>query len=99
MSSSVEGWIVSPRKSRRKSPCFSRTTVGTPARANSSPSIIPAGPPPATQQRTDFVSPATRAPTRVSGEGESRRSEERRVGKEGRSRLGTHPQKKKGRRR
>src|SRR2546430_9345738 len=66
MSSSVEGWIVSPRKSRRKSSCLSRTTVATPARANSSPSIIPAGPPPAMQQRTDIGSRATRAPNRVS---------------------------------
>src|SRR5215472_4947995 len=47
---SVEGWIVSPRKSRRKSECFSRTLTRTPARASSSPSIIPAGPPPAMQQ-------------------------------------------------
>ena len=45
----VEGWIVSPRKSRRKSACLSSTTVLTPARANRNPSIIPAGPPPAMQ--------------------------------------------------
>src|SRR5918994_856601 len=43
---SVAGWIVSPRKSRRKSPCFSRTVTSTPARASSRPAIIPAGPPP-----------------------------------------------------
>src|SRR5712692_3753008 len=55
MISSVEGWIVSPRKSRRKSACFSRTRTSTPARANSSPSIIPAGPPPATQHRTEIL--------------------------------------------
>ena len=28
MTLSVEGWTVSPRKSRRKSPCFSSTTTG-----------------------------------------------------------------------
>ena len=39
---------MSPRKSRRKSSCFSSTTTRTPARASSSPSTIPAGPPPAT---------------------------------------------------
>ena len=42
---------MSPRKSRRKSACFSSTTTSTPARAKRKPSIIPAGPPPATQQR------------------------------------------------
>jgi hypothetical protein len=46
------GWIVSPRKSRRKSACFSSTSTETPARASSNPSIMPAGPPPAIQQRT-----------------------------------------------
>src|SRR5581483_8721944 len=45
----VDGWTVSPRKSRRKSACFSSTTVRMPARASNSPTIIPAGPPPATQ--------------------------------------------------
>src|SRR3990172_2676240 len=49
ITSSVEGWMVSPRKSRRKSACFSRTRTSTPARASRSPSIIPAGPPPAMQ--------------------------------------------------
>jgi hypothetical protein len=44
------GGIVSPRKSRRKSACFSRTTTATPIRASRKPSIIPAGPPPAMQQ-------------------------------------------------
>ena len=48
--SSVEGCTVSPRKSRRKSLCFSRMTTGTPARASRKPSIMPAGPPPAMQQ-------------------------------------------------
>src|SRR3954470_21888056 len=43
--------MVSPRKSRRKSACFSRTTTSTPARASRNPSIMPAGPPPAMQQR------------------------------------------------
>src|SRR4051794_33499826 len=51
MISSVEGWIVSPRKSRKKSACFSRTTTSTPARASRNPSIMPAGPPPAMQHR------------------------------------------------
>src|SRR4051794_34947709 len=46
----VEGWIVSPRKSRRKSRCFSKTTTSTPARASRKPSMIPAGPPPAIAQ-------------------------------------------------
>ena len=49
ISSSVEGWMVSPRKSRRKSPCFSSTTTSMPPRASRKPSIIPAGPPPAMQ--------------------------------------------------
>lgn len=40
---------LSPRKSRRKSPCFSSTWTSTPARASRKPSIIPAGPPPAMQ--------------------------------------------------
>src|SRR3984957_7100240 len=39
--------MVSPRKSRRKSACFSSTTTLTPARANRKPSLPPAGPPPA----------------------------------------------------
>ena len=43
----VDGWTVSPRKSRRKSPCFSSTVVRSPARAKSRPATIPAGPPPA----------------------------------------------------
>src|SRR5438874_5367198 len=47
MSSSVDGWIVSPRKSRKKSACFSSTATSTPARASKKPSIMPAGPPPA----------------------------------------------------
>src|SRR5215831_3946157 len=46
-SSSVDGWIVSPRKSRRKSLCFSRTTTSTPARARRKPRTAPAGPQPA----------------------------------------------------
>ena len=37
MTSSVEGWMVSPRKSRRKSACFSSTTTSTPARASRKP--------------------------------------------------------------
>src|SRR5215208_6472110 len=51
ISSRVEGWTVSPRKSRRKSPCFSSTITSTPARAKRKPSIMPAGPPPTMQQR------------------------------------------------
>src|SRR5882724_8635092 len=47
--------MVSPRKSRRKSACFSRTTTETPARARSNPSIMPAGPPPATTHCTCMV--------------------------------------------
>src|SRR5215212_4637431 len=48
----VEGCRVSPRKSRRKSPCFSSTRTSTPERASSSPSMAPAGPQPAIQQVT-----------------------------------------------
>src|SRR5438046_9600236 len=43
--------MVSPRKSRRKSACFSSTYTSTPIRASRKPNIIPAGPPPAMQQR------------------------------------------------
>ena len=50
--------MVSPRKSRRKSPCFSSTKTLTPARANRYPNIMPAGPPPAMQQRTEIFSDA-----------------------------------------
>jgi len=63
MISSVEGWIVSPRKSRRKSLCFSRTMTGMPARASRNPSIMPAGPPPAMQQRTEMSAGFTESPT------------------------------------
>src|SRR5699024_10095607 len=41
----VEGWMGPPRKSRKKSSCFSRTTTRTPPRASSRPATIPAGPP------------------------------------------------------
>src|SRR5262249_38999619 len=41
--------MVSPRKSRRKSACFSRTRTSIPARASRYPNIIPAGTPPAIQ--------------------------------------------------
>jgi hypothetical protein len=47
-------WMVSPRKSWRKSECFSNTSTSTPARARRSPSIIPAGPPPAMQHLADI---------------------------------------------
>ncbi|GGZ06888.1 hypothetical protein GCM10010343_36110 [Streptomyces avidinii] len=46
----MDGCTVSPRKSRRKSPCFSSTVTSTPARASNRASTIPAGPPPTTQQ-------------------------------------------------
>src|SRR5271166_6082284 len=58
MSSKVDGWIVSPRKSRKKSACFSSTTTRTPARASRNPSIIPAGPPPAMQHCVLIVASA-----------------------------------------
>src|SRR5262249_36794983 len=48
----VDGWMVSPRKSRKKSSCFSNTKTSTPARASRKPSIAPAGPQPTMQQRT-----------------------------------------------
>src|SRR6516225_627334 len=67
MTSSVEGWIVSPRKSRRKSACFSRTWTAMPARANRNPSIMPAGPPPAMQQRTETSRISIGSPFRASG--------------------------------
>lgn len=47
---SVLACTVSPRKSRRKSACFSITVTSIPARASSKPSITPAGPPPAITQ-------------------------------------------------
>src|ERR1700722_4524304 len=40
----------SPRKSRKKSLCFSSTMTSTPARARRNPSMTPAGPPPTMQQ-------------------------------------------------
>src|SRR5579862_3734579 len=48
--------MVSPRKSRRKSACFSITKTSTPWRARRKPNITPAGPPPAMQQRVWTVS-------------------------------------------
>jgi hypothetical protein len=42
--------MVSPRKSRSKSLCYSSNVTGTRCRANRSASIIPPGPPPTTQQ-------------------------------------------------
>src|SRR5581483_8200358 len=42
-------------KSRRNVSCFSRTTTGTPALASSSPSTMPAGPPPTTQTVVSIV--------------------------------------------
>src|SRR5205085_12187606 len=50
------GCTVSPRKSRKKSLCFSRTMTGTPSRPSRYPSITPAGPPPAIQQVVSSVS-------------------------------------------
>src|SRR6516162_5107861 len=67
MISSVDGWIVSPRKSRRKSACFSRTRTAIPARASNNASIIPAGPPPAMQQRTEISRVSTGSPFHASG--------------------------------
>ena len=58
--SRVDGCTVSPRKSLRKSPCFSSTTVRTPARPRRWPSIIPAGPLPAMQHWT-FIGSAMAA--------------------------------------
>src|SRR5436853_1345531 len=55
--------MVSPRKSRRKSSCFSSTTMGTPARASKKPSIIPAGPPPAMQHVVRMCPIPAPAPT------------------------------------
>src|SRR5436853_7860419 len=57
----VEAWIVSPRKSRRKSACFSSTVTVRPSRSRRTASIIPAGPPPTTQtsvRSMAFLSPA-----------------------------------------
>src|SRR5215467_13178040 len=42
--------MVSPRKSRKKSACFSSTITSTPARASRKPAITPAGPPPTIAQ-------------------------------------------------
>src|SRR5215212_7370361 len=42
--------MVSPRKSRKKSVCFSSTVTDRPARASNRASIRPAGPPPTMQQ-------------------------------------------------
>src|SRR5215208_1037829 len=42
--------MVSPRKSRKKSVCFSSTVTERPARASNRASIRPAGPPPTMQQ-------------------------------------------------
>src|SRR6478752_3616057 len=53
--------MVSPRKSRRKSRCFSRTSTSTPARASRKPNIMPAGPPPAMQQVVLICSMGRRA--------------------------------------
>lgn len=52
---SVDGCTVSPRKSRRKSACFSSTVTLTPALASNNPSTIPAGPPPTTTQSVRSV--------------------------------------------
>lgn len=52
---SVEGCIVSPRRSRRTSSCFSSTRTSMSARASNSPCIIPAGLLPATQEFSSIV--------------------------------------------
>src|SRR5215472_16841642 len=64
MVSRVEGWTVSPRKSRKKSACFSRTSTSTPARASRKPSIMPAGPPP-TMQQQNFSFSGSREPISI----------------------------------
>ena len=66
----VEGWTVSPRKSRKKSACFSRTRTLTPARAKRKPAIIPAGPPP-TMITSAFA--AMTSPWRVAARASNRR--------------------------
>ena len=66
MSCIVDGWTVSPRKSRKKSACFSMTTTSMPARASKKPSIIPAGPPPAIAQRVPIGSDIRRLRRNVS---------------------------------
>src|SRR5438094_9174021 len=43
--------MLSPRKSRKKSACFSSTTTGAPARASKYPAMIPAGTPPTITHR------------------------------------------------
>src|SRR5215471_11204075 len=61
--------MVSPRKSRRKSACFSRTSTSIPARASRYANIIPAGPPPAIQhvpRDVDIVDPPPRMDHRPS---------------------------------
>ena len=54
----VEGWTVSPRNSRSKSLCISRSVTGTPRRARRRESMTPAGPPPTMQQEV-CVTPTT----------------------------------------
>src|ERR1700761_8588643 len=61
MTCNVEGCTVSPRKSRKKSACFSSTSVSTPARPRRYPSIIPAGPPPTMQHRVVITRPDGRS--------------------------------------
>jgi hypothetical protein len=40
----VDGWMVSPRKSRKKSACFSRTSVSTPRAGEEQAEHHPSGP-------------------------------------------------------
>src|ERR1700733_4378250 len=54
--------MVSPRKSRKKSACFSSTATLTPARASRKPSMTPAGPPPAMQHVVAIVAFGMTAP-------------------------------------
>src|SRR5262249_58869929 len=44
---SCEGWMVSAGKQRRNPACFSNRPASIRVRASSTPSIMPAGPPPA----------------------------------------------------
>src|SRR5438445_7594355 len=64
--------MVSPRKSRRKSACFSSTTTSTPARASKKPSMSPQGPPPTMQQRVESLSAAIAALSANSTKGMAR---------------------------
>jgi len=61
---------VAAKNRAKKSLCFSRRIVSTPARARSRPSIIPAGPPPTMQHRQERICGSR--PSRVSHKSPSR---------------------------